>query len=131
MTKEIFYRVAVFITTLEQQSNRNCLFEDDFDFPINSYMSGEELSEMRKKAMAFYNKRLEELSAEKFHLPFAIPSDLKMNDNAAFGCTLSILELYEDGEEAEWFLAGEDEEEIKEGEAEEERIISEILITNQ
>jgi hypothetical protein len=131
MTKEIFYRVALFITTFEQHASKNCLFEDDYDFPINPYMSSEELSQIRKKAMDFYNERLEQVTEGNFHIPFATPSDLEMNENAAYGLTVSIIELYEDGEEDEWFLTGEDEELLKEGKAEEERIISEILITNQ
>ena len=131
MNKEIFYRVASFVTTFEQSTTHHSSLEDNHDFPVNPFMSHDEIQMVRQQAMDFYREKLSALGDGKFELPFATPSNFEMNENAAFGLTFSIVELYEDEEEFEWYLAGEEDELLEEGKTEEARIISEILIAHQ
>lgn len=107
---DYFYRVTEFVTTFGADPGKNEPFiTDGEDF------KGNDLLKCKNDAEKYYWERLQGFENTKYFLPFAAPENFERGKNAAFSITLSLVEFYNEEEQYEYPLLGEDEETTSEG----------------
>jgi hypothetical protein len=99
-----FYRVSEFVTTfkLDPGKNESICYEQDF--------KDNDLLKCKAFAEKYYWERMKGLENSKYFLPFAGPENFVYSKNAACSLTLSLVEHYNEDEQFEYPLLGEDDE---------------------
>lgn len=62
----------------------------------------------RKRAIEYWKNRSANAQNGNYFLPFARPSDFKFGENAAYSITMFFVQYYNDNEQYEYPLLGED-----------------------
>lgn len=119
-----FYQVHEHVTTFGGDKGNNEGISETRNF------EGKDLGICRKEAIDYYTSRKYNLENNcTYFLPFASPENFKFGENAAYSISIAlIVGEFVVGEyvEFDYFIGGEDEEEVLEG-MERERIIFEEL----
>ncbi len=106
---EYFYRVNEFMTTFGKDPGNNNPISHAQDF------KGNDLLKCKDEAEAYYFKRLDGLNNGTYFLDFAPQKEFVFGENAAFSINLYLVEYYNESEQYEHVLLGEDDETNNEG----------------
>src|SRR5215813_832315 len=101
---DYFYLVREYVTTFGKDKGKREPYVHKQTFKNN------DLLKCRAEAEKYYYERLKGLEeGATYFLPFAAPKDFVLGENAAFSITLSFVEYYNEDEEYEYDLVGQDE----------------------
>ena len=114
MPINIFYRVSESIVGINEDPQKIKSFHWDEDF------KGSNLNLSRKEALEYYGNRrikfnLEGITKEFFNLSYSSPDEFVAGQNYAYSVCLKIIALYGEDDIHEYYLLGDEEEEMDEG----------------